>query len=151
MTSVAEIWMKETGLYAGGEKVRILSGIERLKSFLKVDQATMQPRIVFSDRCKGAISEFGAMPNPISGLTQAYAWKIDKDGQPYGEVPDDTHIHALKALWYGLVAKFGHAREQEGMGTFQVRRFGKVLVNGSLPLRDRIRAKVADPRYGAGR
>lgn len=141
MSSVAEIWMKEAGLYAAGERVKILPGIERLKSFLKIDSATLKPRIVFSDRCRGILSEFGALPNPITGQYQVYTWKIDGDGQVYGETPEDRYNHGVKACIYGLVQKFGHARELASE-KFKVLRFGKPIEKVPLRLRERVYAKT---------
>ena len=100
--------MKETGLYAGGQKVRINEGTERLKGFLKPDPIFREPKIVFSSCCKGILSEFGAAPNPFDGQTRAYRWKTDRDGVIIGIVPDDKDNHALKAVIYGLVEKYGY-------------------------------------------
>ena len=136
MTSVGEIWQKEAGLYAAGTRVKILPGIERLKSFLKIDSGSLKPRIVFSDRCRGIISEFGAMPNPITGQSHAYTWKIDKDGNVYGEVPEDAANHGIKAVIYGLIEKYGHARDQEA-GKFLVYRFGKPVLKENAPTGNR--------------
>ncbi len=113
MPSVAEIWLRETGLVAGGEKGHILPGIERVKSFLRVDPITEEPGIVFNDRCRGFLSEAGAMPHPFEGAhkgeTCAYRWQMDRDGAVVGETPKDQYNHAWKALQYGLVERFGYA------------------------------------------
>ena len=113
MGSVAEVWLKETRLVAGGERVAILPGIERLKSFLKVDALTGMPGIVVNPRCLGLLSELGAAPHPFPGPnlgeTCAYRWKMDRDGRVVGETPEDKFNHSLKAISYGLVYKFGYA------------------------------------------
>ena len=108
MTSVGEQWLKDTGLVAGGERGRINSGTERLKGFLKVDPLSGLTKIVFSPRCKGLLSEFGAGPNPFDGQMRPYKWKIDKDGQVYGDTPEDKYNHGVKAIIYGLVDRFGY-------------------------------------------
>jgi len=111
-TSVAEIWMAETGLVAGGERVRIHDGNERLKSFLKPDPVTGCPRITFSIKCQGILSEFGAAGFPIKGpylgQTLAYRWKTDREGNVVGTVPEDKYNHGVSAVKNGLVAMFGY-------------------------------------------
>ena len=115
MSSVADVWLAETGLVAGGERMHILPGIERLKSFLKPDPATGRPQIVFSPKCQGLLSEFGMVPyvfkGPDEGTLCPYSWRIDRDGRVVGEVPEDKFDHALKAIWYGLVWQYGHAKD----------------------------------------
>lgn len=114
-SSVADIWLARTSLVAGGERMRINAGIERLKSFLKPDPLTGVPRIVFSPRCKGILSEMGMAPHPLQGphygQIRAYSWKLDKDGAVVGETPEDKYNHGCKAITYGLVWQFGYARE----------------------------------------
>ena len=111
-SSVSEIWMKETGLYAHGERVKILSGIERLKSFLKPDPVSGIPRIIFSPRCKGILSEFGIEPHPLRGTnfgeTKAYRWRTDRDGNVVGANPEQKYNHGISATIYGLIDLFGY-------------------------------------------
>lgn len=108
MTSVAEQWLKQVHLYAGGEKIRINEGTERFRQFLKPDPLTGEPRIVFNPRCRGTLSELGAMPNPHDGLTKVYRWKTDREGNVVGDTPNDRHNDGIKAAIYGLVATFGY-------------------------------------------
>ena len=113
MSSVGEIWLQKTGLFAGPEssirRIRINSGIERMKSFLKPDPITGVPKIVFSTECRGALSEFGAGVNPINGRSQVYRWRMDNDGNIVGDVPIDRFNHSIKAAIYGIVDQFGYA------------------------------------------
>lgn len=127
MTSVAEQWLKDTGLVAGGERGKINSGTERLKSFLKVDPLTGLPRIVFSPKCKGVLSEFGAGPNPFDGQTRPYKWRVDKDGHIYGDTPEDKNNHGLKATIYGLVDRYGYVTSTDHE-VIKVRRYGSSRV-----------------------
>ena len=108
MPAPAEIWMKKTGLYMSSEKVQIIDGTERLKSFLKVDPITGYPRLTIDHSCQGILSEFGAVPNPFDGQTRAYTWKMDKDGAIVGQTPQDKYNHGVKAVIYGLVNQFGY-------------------------------------------
>jgi hypothetical protein len=115
--SVAEIWLAETGLQAMPlDKVPIHDGIERLKSFLKPDPITGIPKIVFSPKCTGILSELGAAPHPINGPYYGqilpYRWRLDNAGNHVGQVPEDKWDHAVKAAWYGLVSKFGYTMRQ---------------------------------------
>ena len=108
MAAPAEAWMDQTGLYLSSQKIRINEGTERLKGWLKIDPKTHAPRIVFSPKCHGILSEFGSAPNPFDGQTKAYRWKTDREGNIVGEVPEDKYNHAIKAVIYGLVDRFGY-------------------------------------------
>lgn len=108
MTSVSEVWMAETGLYASGEKIRINEGTERLKGFLKPDPIMGVPGIVFNPKCAGVLSEFGACPNPFDGQTRVYRWKTDPEGNIVGQTPEDKYNHGIKAVIYGIVDRYGY-------------------------------------------
>jgi len=108
MAAPTEAWMDQTGLYLSSQKIRINEGTERLKGWLKIDPKTHAPRIVFSPKCHGILSEFGSAPNPFDGQTKAYRWKTDREGNIDGEVPEDKYNHAIKAVIYGLVDRFGY-------------------------------------------
>ncbi len=103
----AEVWLKQAGLHFGSNKVKIQDGIDRFKSFLKPHPVTGEPKIVFSPRCKGILSEFGANPNPFDHQTRVYRWKINRDGTVVGDKPEDKYNHGIKAITYGLVDQFG--------------------------------------------
>ena len=116
MTSVAEVWQKETGLRARGDRMSVLSGIETIKSHLKVDALSGEPGLVIDPRCRGVLSEAGVMAYPFEGPHKgevcAWRWKLDRGGDVMGEVPDDHHNHGWKAISYGLVDHFGFAGRQ---------------------------------------
>ena len=114
MTSVAEIWMKEAGLYAFGTRDRINSGTERMKSFLKVDARLGHARLAIHPRCKGILSEFGAVPSPLDNEIRPYRWKTDNSGVIFGDNPKDEYNHAIKAVIYGLIEQFGHVDSNRG-------------------------------------
>jgi len=112
-TSVAETWLAQTGLHAGGNRGRIMAGIERLKTFLKPDPLSHVPQIVFAPKCTGVLSEFGAAPCPLPshlGETQVYRWRTDKEGHAVGDAPEDRNNHGIKACTYGIVSKYGYAK-----------------------------------------
>jgi hypothetical protein len=108
MAAPTEVWLAQTGLYLSSQKVRINEGTERLKGWLKIDPRTHAPRIVFSPKCSGILSEFGMAPNPFDGQTKAYRWKTDREGNIVGDVPEDKYNHGIKAVIYGLVDRFGY-------------------------------------------
>ena len=122
MHSVGEVWQARTGLHAFGTKGRINAGTERMKSFLKMDDELGRPRIVFSPYCRGILSEFGAGPSPFDGQMRPYKWKIDNDGQIYGDTPEDKYNHSIKAVIYGLIEEFGNV-EVTNNGQIKVRRY----------------------------
>jgi hypothetical protein len=108
MAAPAEIWMKETGLYLSSRKILINDGTERLKSFLKPDPVSRKSKVLINPKCTGLLSEFGAAPNPFDGQTRAYRWKVDRDGNIVGNVPEDKNNHGVKALVYGIVDNYGY-------------------------------------------
>jgi hypothetical protein len=114
MNSVGEQWLKSTGLFATGRKVRINEGTERLKGFLKPDSINGVPKIVYSPKCTGVLSEFGAAPNPFDGQTRAYRWKTDREGNIVGNIPEDKWNHAVKADIYGIVDNYGYGHVRSG-------------------------------------
>ena len=122
MAAPAEAWLNQTGLYLSSQKVKINEGTERLKGWLKIDPKTHAPRIVFSPRCHGILSEFGAAANPFDGQTKAYRWKTDREGNIVGDVPEDKHNHGVKAVIYGLVDRFGYGYV-EGRERIRVKRW----------------------------
>jgi hypothetical protein len=109
MPAVVAVWMQKAGLYMHTKKVGIPEGIERMKSFLKIDPATHGPKIIISPVCRGLISEFGAAPNPDDGQLRAYRWGTDREGNVVGTKPKDQFNDAIKAVTYGLVDRFGYA------------------------------------------
>jgi len=108
MSAPAEMWMDVTGIYLDAHKIRINEGTERLKGFMKIDPLTNKSNVVFNPSCRGILSEFGAVPSPFDGQTRAYRWKTDRDGNIVGETPDDKNNHAIKAVIYGIVSRFGY-------------------------------------------
>lgn len=91
----ADIWYQETGLIAVTNKVPIVDGILRLRTFLK-NPETQRPRLYHHPRCQGVIQEYGL-----------YRYATDSARAPATEIPIDRDNHAIKALTYGLVANFG--------------------------------------------
>ena len=122
MAAPAEVWLEQAGLYLSSQKVKINEGTERLKGWLKIDPRTHAPRIVFSPKCIGIMSEFGTAPNPFDGQTRAYRWKTDREGNIVGDTPEDKYNHGVKAIIYGLIDRFGYSYVQ-GHDRIKVRRW----------------------------
>ena len=110
LSPVAEVWAdSETGKTFTAEHVDIHPGTERLRSFLKPHPLTRQPKIVFNPGCKGVLSEFGVTVNPFDNVIRPYRWQQASDGSLVSPTPIDKYNHAIKALTYLIVAKFGYA------------------------------------------
>lgn len=107
MAAPAEIWVKEGGVTLRSRKVPIKDSIEAVKRYLVVSPITNQPLLHINSSCTGLISEMGGCPNPFDGQTKVYSWKQDKEGNVVGDVPEDKHNHACKALAYGMVTICG--------------------------------------------
>ena len=116
MPPVSQVWLDKAGLYLSGQKVPILDGIEALKTFLKVNPKDERPKMVVSPKCVGLLSEFGVAPcplkGPLNGQTAAYRWKMDKEGNVVGDEPEDKFNHAIKAVIYRIVDKYGYTRSK---------------------------------------
>jgi len=111
MSSPAETWLHQAGLSLMSRKIRIQDGIERVKTCLKVNPITNLPGLFINTKCTGLISELGGCPNPIDNTTRVYKWRMDRDGNVVGEVPDDKNNDACKALAYGLVDMLGYTQK----------------------------------------
>lgn len=109
MSSPMETWIKRTGIPLRAKKIRIQDGIERTKTSLKINPITNKPGIYINTCVKGLISEWGGCPNPLTGATAVYKWRMDSSNNVVGDVPDDKNNDASKALAYGLVDMFGFA------------------------------------------
>ncbi|GAI06897.1 unnamed protein product, partial [marine sediment metagenome] len=98
-----EVWIKKAGIPLRARQLRIQDGIERTKTSLKINPITNKPGLYINAKCRGLISELGGCPNPITGATAVYKWRMDSNNNIIGEVPDDKHNDACKALAYELV------------------------------------------------
>jgi hypothetical protein len=94
--SQQEIWLKTAGLWMITQRVGIVDGILRHRTFLK-DPTTLKPRLFHHPRCKGTIAEYGKYRRRKEGADAAAT-----------ELPLDKDNDAMKALAYGLVANFGY-------------------------------------------
>ena len=111
MGSVADEWLKLEGLSTSidNKRVDVRHSDDRLAQYLHVNPLTKKPGIVFSPKCKGIISEFGATPSPHSkqGEVLAYRWKTGDDGQNIGTRPVSEHCDGIRAIEAGLVDNEG--------------------------------------------
>lgn len=118
MSSPQEVWATRRddigwpGISLQAQKINIRDGIERVKTSLKVNPITNLPGLFINANCKGLISEFGGCPSPIDSITRVYKWRLDRDGNVVGDVPDDKNNDAVKALTYGLVNLLGFTPKQ---------------------------------------
>ena len=122
MPAPAEAWAEEGGVYLAAGRVPINDGTQRLRSFLKVPAGDRRPKLLIGSHCKGILSELGITPNPFDGQTRPYRWKTDREGNIVGRVPEDRYNHAVKAVIYHLVDKYGYASRPRA-DTFRVKRF----------------------------
>ena len=122
MPAPGEAWLEEGGVYLSASRVPINDGTQRLRSFLKVPAGKRGPKLLIGRHCKGILSELGVTPNPFDGQTRPYRWKTDREGNIVGRVPEDRYNHAVKAVIYHLVDKYGYASRPRAR-TFRVKRF----------------------------
>ena len=127
MTPPAQVWQAPfpvgIGLYMHSKKVQNVNDADdRLKSFLKPHPIFGEPRIVFSPKCKGILSEFGVAGNPFNGQTLVYQHNIDRDGNVVGTKPLNENNHGIKAVEYGLIHNFGYSQQARRGSKIPVKR-----------------------------
>ena len=89
--SGAEIWHNETGFTIHSQYIGVAAGIARHRSFL-----SPTPRLFHDPKCKQTLNEY-----------KLYKRRTDRDGNPTSDEPIDVDNHAMKAIAYGLVDRFG--------------------------------------------
>ncbi len=122
MAAPAEAWLEDGRVSLSAGRVSINDGTQRLRSFLKAPAGDRGPKLLIGSHCKGILSELGVTPNPFDGQTRPYRWKTDREGNIVGRVPEDRYNHAIKAVIYHLVDKYGYASRPRA-NTFRVKRF----------------------------
>jgi hypothetical protein len=103
----SELWTTRglTPPYLRSQKVLIDMGIERTRLWLR-QPGTNEIRLHVSDKCPNLIKEFGL-----------YHWDAMKgESDQFRAKPVDKNNHALTALAYGLVGKFGIGTGYERTG-----------------------------------
>ncbi len=117
VNSVSEVWFQEAGLRANGERVHVLPGIERFKTFLLPHPITGIPGIVFDPSCQGILSELGAAVDPFDQKSHhPWMYHVTREGEIAGEEPLDAYNDACKAIIYGLVYNYGYATTEKRKG-----------------------------------
>ena len=116
MKSPFELW-RDAGIMLLSKVVNEEDGIDCLRTWLKVNPVSKRPRVFFDPKCKGIIAEMGG------GLDLEIKRRIPNIGPWMRD--DNTHVpinknnHAVKALYYYLVNKYGWVgRRQRAMQQF---------------------------------
>ncbi len=92
--SAVEAW-GAAGVYLASQTVGITEGIVRHRTMLK------QGRLLHDERCKNTLLEY-----------KLYTRPTDRDGNPTSDLPVDANNHAMKALAYYLVDRFGYVDQR---------------------------------------
>ena len=141
-SSIEEIWKRLTGLRVYTKRERVMPRVERVRSFLKADSTTGAPQLLIDSACQGILSEFGCASNPFTPHIECvYRWKIDRNGQPIGNEPDDSNNHGIEAIGRGLVYNFSHVTSNRN------RRERMRIYNGGTGGRRGRRGQVSGSRY----
>lgn len=148
MGSVSDEWLKLEGLACSidNKRVDVRHSDDRLAQYLHVNPLTKKPGIVFSPKCKGLISEFGATPSPHApqGEILAYRWKTGDDGQNIGTRPVSEHCDGIRAIEAGLVDNEGLSNLNRSPGiTF---RGGQKLNRTRKRLGERLHERLKNAR-----
>lgn len=91
--SAEEVWASEAGIRPHSQPVGVLDGIARHRTFLKTRDGA---RLFHDPSCKETLAEY-----------KKYRLPTDRDGNPTHNIPMDKDNHAMKAIAYGLVDRFG--------------------------------------------
>lgn len=100
-----EKWKKETGITPQTQYVPISDGIARYRTFLKSPSNGL-PRLFVDPKCDNLRWEHGA-----------YKYADHKEDRPIRETPIDANNHAIKALTYFMVVRFGWSDKEMGRTT----------------------------------
>lgn len=150
MPAVEEVWGTPRtgdgqdgwpGISLTSNRVEEAEGRERLHTFLTINPIDGQPRMLIRPHCVGLISEFGGCPNPFTGEGQPYSWKRDRTGIVVGHQPEDKNNHAIKAMTYGVVDKFGYVTHSNRITP--VHSLGQRRPAGKTKLRHGVRMRSA--------
>lgn len=88
--SGAEVWLAKTGMTVQTMKLRVQDGISRHRSILH------QKRLFHDEKCRNTIREY-----------KMYRRRVNKDGVPVSDDPEDRQNHSMKAIAYGLSKHWG--------------------------------------------
>jgi hypothetical protein len=98
--SAADIWREGTGYWVTGERYKVETTVDRLRTLMRVNPATGRSRLRIHPRCKGLRAELGDGQNPIDGRGM---WlRYSEFGRPRSDNCD-----AVKALGYSVQGVFG--------------------------------------------
>ena len=144
--SAFEWWSEEGKLPVYTSKVGIKDGIDRVRTFLRVNPSTGRPRLRMHSRVKGLQSEMGLAP-PVYENGGTYSYRTSQQGSVVSDLPKDEHNHSAKALGYFLVHMFGHVRRAGGKKVNYLHLPAHVPTADELPWRSPVRAA---PNYIRG-
>jgi len=123
MPAVVEVWREKAALVLSSQRIEEPAGRERLHTFLTVNPIDHQPRLFIDPKCIGILSEFGVAPNPFTKEAAPFKWKEARTGEVVGQQPEDKNNHGIKAVFYGLIARFGYVTGKRSTVT-EVHRLG---------------------------
>jgi hypothetical protein len=123
MPSVVEQWAEQPyveagtnalkggmGIYLQTARVPKMDGIERIRTYFKIDPLLEHPRIQIDPKCKGLISELGGCKGPFE---DSGPWLYRKDKAGHVLEPEERNNHACTALIYFVVNHFGYTRDPQ--------------------------------------
>lgn len=113
----AERW-KNVGVRLQARKADLDASVERTRSWFKVDPITEVPHVIISPKCIGLLSELGGA-KPKWENAGPWMYKMSSDKTIIGF--EDRNNHALSALRYGIILRFGYTREALAVASGQDR------------------------------
>lgn len=104
--SQANIWRKITGLQLASKYWKELETISALRFRMRTDPVLGEPLVLFSDKMLTGVSHDGQAMQMLSefDLWRWQKWALNRDEK---QRPIDNNNHALKALGYKLLYKYG--------------------------------------------
>lgn len=98
MKSHVETWAErgQANIHLRSQKVSVEEGVKRFRTFL-INPMTKKPRFWVDPKCSGIIREF-----------KLYRYPPTRENAPEREKPIDKDNHAIKAISYWLIDKFGY-------------------------------------------
>lgn len=119
--SQASLWLKIAGIRFTGKYQKERDTISVLRHRLHVDPILGTPLVVFSDKMRSGVAPDGSATEMLSEF-DLWRWPKRTLQGNEAEKPIDANNHALKALGYKLLLKYGVMREERKRGSWGVKR-----------------------------
>lgn len=112
--SQVEIWRETSGLILGSKYWKIRDSIDIVRFRLRTDPILGEPLILFSNKMRTGVASDGTATEVVSEF-DLWRWGKNAPNRDEREEPIDNNNHAIKALAYKLLDKYGLDRDMRAL------------------------------------